>query len=166
MLDAAKSTPDGAVRAKYNYAKVLGIVSAKVRGRTARPIKKRTTPAPAQEAPARSLPAAVSAIDLDALSRSVTAAVTDALKPVVAAALGAAQKQVLDGLATLDATRKSLMLRYDSELHALRTRVGELSQENQKLKSQTTELDGARISTELTRVRGRLDNIDTKLKGP
>jgi hypothetical protein len=87
--------------------------------------------------------------------------ISQSIGPIVAEAVAQSlgkiqdlQKQISDGLSNLDATRKMLMLKYDSELSSMRQRVSDLSDENRLLKAQS--LDGLRIKTALSRINEKL----------
>lgn len=167
LLDAAKTVPDGAARAKYSYSMVLQVARKNTRGRVpsgGAVIRSESTPAHRPADVARhdvrspDSPKSTVEVDLALLSKAIAAE----LAPIMTQALAAAQKQMFDGLANLDATRKSLMLRYDAEVHGLRDTVASLRLEQKRLSVEA--VDVGRLNQQLSRLTDRIESAVSMLK--
>ena len=84
------------------------------------------------------------------LSMQISDNIADDLKPLVHAALASVQAQLVDALDNLDATRKMLMLKYDSEMQTLRAKVADLQNQNTLLKAASA--DSAKINIQLSKL--------------
>lgn len=166
LLDVAKTVPDGAARAKYSYPMVLQVARKNTRSRAPSRSPARLDASSAHRPIAAARPEVRSSdapkstveIDLAHLSKAVAAE----LAPIMSQALVATQKQVLDGLANLDATRKSLMLRYDAEVHSLRDTVVALRLEQKRLSAEA--VDVGRLNVQLSRLTDRIESLHTKIE--
>lgn len=171
-LDKAKVVSEGGTRPKYKYSVVLDIAKNTFRRKPSEPRKPSHAGIPLPTHSARRLEAFTTSnpvqtrvepvVDINTIADTVnlnhlSKAVADELKPILAQALQVVQKQMLDGLANLDATRKSLMLRYDTEIHTMRERMTEVLAENKRLSAQA--LDAARINGQLARLNDKFDAL-------
>lgn len=184
QLDSAKVIPSGSSRPKFNYAEVLIVArrnqkALKTRssptGRSAHVLQRdqREPLSPAFQRRIEPLQAphtsnaplhldelsVVGDVDMNALARAVAAQ----MKPLVTESLEAVQQQMLNGLANLDAVRKMMMLRYDTELHSTKERLAALTAENATLKEAV--MDAARLNMQLRKINEKLDNMALDLPG-
>lgn len=167
LLDEAKIIPDGALRAKYRYDHVLIVakrytrIKPIVQHRTLEPITlKSELPLGVLGLTELEMPPVKSqeegrAVDTEKLSKSIA----DELSPMIEKSVASIQKQMLDGLANLDATRKSLMLKYDAELHYLRERVAHLTSENRRLSMDV--VDASKLNIRLSKIQESIDFFKT-----
>lgn len=123
-----------------------------------------STPAKASDVLGQEIAAHVLEALRPVVSDAVRPVLAEVLQPLVAQALAATQKQLVDAVNSVDAIRKSLMLRYDAEVHNLRDQVATLKQEIERLRAQpNSTIDIARVNTHLSRLN---EKIDTLLAGP
>lgn len=188
ILDGAKMYPDGATRPKYNYEVVLKIVKKhiSINAPTAPTAKKGVVQIQDSSAPAVSLsvstgddvtptqslaqmvpptPVAAPLFNEGALVEAIKELINAELRPILSDAIAQSQKQMIDGLTNLDSIRKILMVKYDAEIHSLRTRLNEVLAENERLKESSSGLNAERINAHLGRISMKLDSISNARNG-
>lgn len=85
---------------------------------------------------------------------------TDVVREAVASATAALGKDLAAAIASVEAIRRSLMLKYDAETAMLRGRIDELKAENERLKRDAAgALDAQRVSAQLNKIIDKLGEI-------
>ena len=181
ILDGAKAVGQGAIRAKYKVGTVFQIVKdtfhpslhARQIGHSAHLDRTSITLSDAQQegdnnaddrlnhAGANGPPtgpqmgasiANASVIDADQIKRI--------LEPLVEEALRKTQSELNRAILQVDDIRKTLMIRYDNELHALKNKVVELTAENARLKNASaSSSDNTKILIQLSRISDTVNEI-------
>jgi len=91
---------------------------------------------------------------------------TDVVSKAVAGAMEQLSKDITATVASVDAIRKSLMLKYDAEVAMLRGRIDELKAENERLKASASgSLDAQRVYAQLNRVLDKLGALQNPPPG-
>ncbi len=174
QLDAAKRLGNG-TRHKYAYDQILRLaraaqVKAQKRAQTKRALRTQSTSGQATDSPAAhnqpsspqlaapALNADVLQLDANEISRKVIEDLTPALSSLLQQAVTASNKQMIDAISSLDAARRSLMLKYDSQVEALRTRNEELVAEIKRLRPDA--MDQTRANALMMRIVERLDRLE------
>lgn len=149
LLNKALRKPtDGGVRPLFDYDQVLAVVST-------RSLANR--PKPGMNAAARPGRSQASDVDLATMVEKVVRKVlleTSTPSRPSQDAQGAGAEEIKRAVDGLDAARRQLMLKYDSELNMLRGRLNDAQAALQK--ASVAPLDAARITS-------RLDEINSKL---
>lgn len=123
------------------------------------PASRRSEPAPVPT-PATGAPAAPEAVDADKLAQAcaaaTAAAINEQLQPMVKAALEQLQRQLVAAMDNIEATRRTLMVKYDAELHSAKAHIAELQAQNAALRAAASPVDTARLVSLMSRVADRL----------
>lgn len=165
----SKSTTAGVKsRPKYHYDKVLDVALGS-RGLSSLPVKQVVlTPAipKASEASTQATvdmvnPTNLNVNDLSELSDTIISRLKPHLDALVLKALEQSHKDVTNAINNVESVRRTLMLKYDAQVDALRNKCDELVAENRKLKSEV--MDANRVSSQLARLNDRIDQANSVL---